>query len=164
MFLHKERGLPSKASLIFLPRASTVGEYLPINYSFAQGHLLFVSFKLGKSKPVYATEMKILIKITFSSWKKCSPIQHCATGLSLCGDTSRSFLQQWAMNGVPYFWAAQCCPPQDWGRGFFGPCIYLIGCRLHHFNLKHWQNYHLLGWVPPGKLTAAPECHLQKRK
>lgn len=78
------------------------------------------------------------------------PTQHCADGLSLCSDTSRSFLQQWTMVWrIPEQTSA--AHPGS-GRGFFGPGTHLRGCELHHFILKQWQNYHLLGCGPPGKL------------
>lgn len=48
---------------VFLsPEASIIREFLPINYSFAQGHLLFVSFMLRKSKTA-CHRIKFLIKI-----------------------------------------------------------------------------------------------------
>lgn len=50
-------------SCVFLsPEASIIRESLPINYSFAQGHLLFVSFMLRKFETA-CHRIKLLIKI-----------------------------------------------------------------------------------------------------
>lgn len=63
--LNKVVSLPDLTSDCFLPWASVSREFSPINYSFAQGHLLFVSFMLRKSETV-CHRMKFLIKIRLS--------------------------------------------------------------------------------------------------
>lgn len=71
--LNKVVSLPDLTSVCFLPGASVSREFPPINYSFAQGHLLFVSSMLRKSKTV-CHRMKFLIKIRLSLSRggKCS--------------------------------------------------------------------------------------------
>lgn len=91
--LNRAASLPDSTYLLS-PQAAIISEFSPINYSLAQGHLLFVSFTQRKSKTVCRRiEFLIKTRVCLSRGGK-----HSAPAFGLCFLRVAAFLSVLRVN------------------------------------------------------------------